>query len=859
MSVSEFFKKLKGIAEILSGSGQVISDEDLLQYELDDLGPKFDVVVVNLTSRIESKFDSVSPQEAQFLLQKYEMRLEKFNSIDFANSSVHMVSLNNPYVTPLPSTGLRGSLSSNDYHVDGSLHKYKARLVAKGFQQTLGLDYFETFSQVVKPSTIRIIFTLTVSKGWDIQQVDVNNVFLNGILSEIVYMSQPIGFEHPQLSSHVCKLDKALYGLKHASRAWFDKLKQALLNREFQNLVSDSNLFILKDTTQVLYILIYADDILITRSDNASILQLVVNLNNEFSLKTLGSINNFLGLEATRNAEGIHLKQTKYIGDLLSKTKMQDTHVCPNLKATGTELFSSYSELFKDPSLYRSIIEALQYLTLIRPDISFTMNKPSQFLQAPTKLQWQACKRVLLYIKGTQFHELQFKPTATFYVECYTNADWGGNLNDRRSTRKNSFIWLGPTPSINITDPKLIREIMSRYEIFQKPKMSPLGKLVFNGMVMYEDEQWFRVRKTANPAFHLEKLKNMLPKIYLSCNEMIRQWKSSIANEESCELDVWPDIKTLTADVISQTAFGSSFEDGRKIFELITEQISLLNPVFYFFHIPGWRFLPTQANRKLKSNNIEIIELIKGIINKREEALKVGEAGSDDLLGLLVESNHREIQEHGNKETGMSIEEVIEECKLFYLAGQETTASLIVWTMILLCMHQTWQERAREEVFQVFGSKEPQFDELNRLKEVNKILHEALRLYPPVALFIRATMKEFKLGEMKIPPGVLIALPMILVHQDEQYWGADAKDFNPDRFSQGVSKASKNDQVSFFPFGWGPRICIGQNFALLEAKLALTMIVQNFSFQLSPTYVHAPARGVAIQPQHGAHMILRKI
>ncbi|XP_044472609.1 cytochrome P450 CYP72A219-like [Mangifera indica] len=424
---------------------------------------------------------------------------------------------------------------------------------------------------------------------------------------------------------------------------------------------------------------------------------------------------------------------------------------------------------------------------------------------------------------------------------------------------KNSFFWLGPTPSINITDPKLIREIMLRYEIFQKPNRSPLSRLVFNGMVMYEGEQWFKVRKIANPAFHLDKLKDMPPKMYLSCNEMIRKWQNSITNKEFCELDVWSDIKTLTADVISRTAFGSSFEDGRKIFTLMTEQMSLLNQIFYFFHIPGWRFLPTQANRKLKSNNREIIELIKGIIKKREEALKVGETSYDDLLGLLVESNHREIQEHGNKESGMSIEEVIEECKLFYLAGQETTATLIGWTMVLLCMHQNWQDRAREEAFQVFGNKEPQFEELNRLKELNKILHEALRLYPPAALTNRVTTKEFKLGGVKIPSGVLISLPIILVHHDEEYWGADAKEFNPDRFSKGVSKASKNDQVSFFPFGWGPRICIGQNFALLEAKLALTMILQNFSFQFSPTYVHAPARGITIQPQHGAYMVLRKI
>ncbi|KAJ0046909.1 hypothetical protein Pint_04872 [Pistacia integerrima] len=350
----------------------------------------------------------------------------------------------------------------------------------------------------------------------------------------------------------------------------------------------------------------------------------------------------------------------------------------------------------------------------------------------------------------------------------------------------------------------------------------------------------------------------MVAKMYLSCNDMIRKWKISVLNEGSCELDVWPDIKALTSDVISRTTFDSSYEDGRKIFELISQQINLLNQVFYTFHIPGWSFVPTQANRELKSNDKEIREMIKGIIKKREGVLKVGEARNDDLLGLLVESNRKEIQEHGNKESGMNMEEVIDECKLFYLAGQETTATLIVWTMILLCMHPKWQERAREEVFQVFGCKEPQFDELNRLKEVNKILHEVLRLYPP-PLLLRQTIKEAKLGEITIPPGAFISLPILLVHHDEEYWGADAKEFNPDRFSQGVSKASKNDQVSFFPFSWGPRTCIGQNFALLEMKLAIAMILQNFSFQLSPTYVHTPVLGITIQPQYGAHMILQKI
>ncbi|XP_031264846.1 secreted RxLR effector protein 161-like [Pistacia vera] len=122
---------------------------------------------------------------------------------------------------------------------------------------------------------------------------------------------------------------------------------------------------------------------------------------------------------------------------------MQDAHPCPTPMAAGTKLFSSDSELFKDPTLYRSTIGALQYVTLTRPDISFTVNKLSQFLQAPTELQWQAYKRVLRYIKGTQFHGLQFKPATTLCVECYTDADWGSNLDDRRSTSW-YCIYLGP-------------------------------------------------------------------------------------------------------------------------------------------------------------------------------------------------------------------------------------------------------------------------------------------------------------------------------------------------------------------------------------------------------------------------------
>lgn len=174
---------------------------------------------------------------------------------------------------PLPDKNIVGNkwVFRTKYNADGSPQKYKARLVAKGFQQTSSLDYFETFSLVIKPSTIRIILTLAVTNGWDIQQVDVNNAFLNETLNEEVYMSQPVGFKDPTRPSYVCKLNKALYGLKQAPRAWFDKLKAALYHKGFQTSVSDSSLFVLCHNSFFTYVLVYVDDILITGSNKCFI------------------------------------------------------------------------------------------------------------------------------------------------------------------------------------------------------------------------------------------------------------------------------------------------------------------------------------------------------------------------------------------------------------------------------------------------------------------------------------------------------------------------------------------------------------------------------------------------------------
>ncbi|KAG9447488.1 hypothetical protein H6P81_013616 [Aristolochia fimbriata] len=426
-------------------------------------------------------------------------------------------------------------------------------------------------------------------------------------------------------------------------------------------------------------------------------------------------------------------------------------------------------------------------------------------------------------------------------------------------------IWFGTHPRVTLFDPDLIREVLSnKFGHFEKPKANPFVKLFVGGLAIHEGEKWAKHRRIINPAFHVEKIKRMLPSFSASCEELITKWQKVMDPDHgcSCEVNVWPELQQLTGDVISRSAFGSNYKEGNRIFKLQSEQAALMMQAANSIYFPGFQYVPTKKNLRRKEIDREVRTLLTGIIKKKEKAMKMGESATDDLLGLLIETNLKEsdIDVEGGKSKRLTVEDVIEECKLFYFAGQETTSVLLTWTMIVLSVHSDWQARAREEVLQIFGKNKPDYDGLSRLKIVSMILYEVLRLYPPVVNLIRTPVRrEMKIGGgITIPTGVQLCLPILLVHHDKEIWGEDADEFNPERFSKGVSNASKY-QTAFVPFGWGPRICIGQNFALTEAKLALSMILQNFWFELSPAYVHAPFSVVTIQPQHGAQINLHRI
>ncbi|KAK1404928.1 7-deoxyloganic acid hydroxylase [Heracleum sosnowskyi] len=425
---------------------------------------------------------------------------------------------------------------------------------------------------------------------------------------------------------------------------------------------------------------------------------------------------------------------------------------------------------------------------------------------------------------------------------------------------KNSFIWFGPTPRLLITDPELIREVLTKNYRFKKLKQNPIVRMFSNGLGSIEGDQWAQHRKLLTPAFHLQKLKLMLPVMYISCTELVRKWEEKVEKNGWCELDIVPDLHTLTSDVISRTAFGSSYKEGSRVFEIQRQQIELVMKSLQSVYIPGWRFLPTKNNKRMKELYNKIQSSLENIIDKKTKAMQAGETSSDDLLGVLLESISNEQLHNDPRNVRMSLDDVIGECKLFYFAGQDTTSNVLVWTLILLSNHPDWQTRAREEVLQVLGSYgTPDFDNLNQLKVVTMILHEVLRLYPPGDTLTRKVHEETTLGGLTLPPGAEISLPVLLLNYDQNVWGEDAKEFNPERFAAGVSNATKNNLAAYIPFGWGPRICIGQNFALLEAKLALATILQHFSFELSPSYTHAPTTVITLQPQHGAYLIIHKL
>lgn len=287
---------------------------------------------------------------------------------------------------------------------------------------------------MIKHATIRLVLGVAVAHNWPLRQLDVNNAFLQGHLQEEVYMMQPPGVVDQDKPHHVCRLRKAIYGLKQAPRAWYNELRQFLTSVGFIASLGDTSLFILRSGRHIVYILIYVDDIVVTGNSPPLVDRFITTLASRFSLKDLGNLSYFLGLEASRTPAGLRLTQHRYVSDLLHRTKMENAKPALTPMCSSQILTASLGTPLADPTMFRATVGSLQYLGLTRPDIAFAVNRLSQYMHKPTDAHWDAVKRVLRYLAGTVTHGIFFSASTPLTLHAYSDADWAGNKDDYTST-----------------------------------------------------------------------------------------------------------------------------------------------------------------------------------------------------------------------------------------------------------------------------------------------------------------------------------------------------------------------------------------------------------------------------------------
>lgn len=325
------------------------------------------------------------------------------------------------------------------YNANGSIQKHKARLVAKGYAQKQGIDYEETFSPVARFETVRAVLALAAHLHLPVFQFDVKSAFLNGNLEEEVYVSQPEGFVVSGKEDKVYRLRKALYGLKQAPRAWYSKIDMFFQENGFQRSENEPTLYVKKQgNNEFLVVCLYVDDMIYMGSSEL-VNDFKSSMMKNFEMTDLGLLQYFLGIEVIQGEEGIFASQKKYAADLVKKFNMSNCEKALTPMNINEKLQREDGTEQADARLYRSLVGGLNYLTHTRPDIAFSVSVVSRYMHNPTKQHFGAAKRILRYVAGTIDYGMWYSSSSTFKLIGFTDSDWAGSLDDRKSTSGNCF------------------------------------------------------------------------------------------------------------------------------------------------------------------------------------------------------------------------------------------------------------------------------------------------------------------------------------------------------------------------------------------------------------------------------------
>ncbi|GAU26253.1 hypothetical protein TSUD_224440 [Trifolium subterraneum] len=328
----------------------------------------------------------------------------------------------------------------------GEITRHKARLVVKGFLQKEGIDFNEVFAPVARMETIRLVTALAHHNNWSMHQMDVKCAFLNGPLDEEVYVVQPPGFTSKEDEFKVYKLHKALYGLKQAPRAWNKRIDKFLGDIGFRKCVTEHGVYVKNCAEKGTIILcLYVDDLLITGSNEAHIREFKVDMMREFEMTDLGHISYFLGIEFQRTSKGLILHQKKYASEILKRFEMDQCNPALTPSEPRLQLSRETEEKDVDSTEYRRLVGSLRYLCNTRPDIAYSVGIISRYTERPKMSHLSAAKRILRYIKGTMDYGIVFNKPDKKSIELigYTNSNWCGDKDDRKSTAGYVFLYGG--------------------------------------------------------------------------------------------------------------------------------------------------------------------------------------------------------------------------------------------------------------------------------------------------------------------------------------------------------------------------------------------------------------------------------
>ncbi|GJS38240.1 putative ribonuclease H-like domain-containing protein [Tanacetum coccineum] len=316
----------------------------------------------------------------------------------------------------------------------GIVIRNKARLVAQGHRQEEGIDYEEVFAPVARIEAIRLFLAYASFMGFMVYQMDIKSAFLYGTIEEEVYVTQPPGFKDPDHPDKVYKVVKALYGLHQALRAWYETLANYLLGNGFKRGKIDQTLFIKKQKGDILLVQVYVDDIIFGSTNKELCTGFEKLMKDKFQMSSMGELTFFLGLQVQQKEDGIFISQDKYVAEILKKFNYSDVKSASTPVDLEKPLVKDGDADDVDVHLYRSMIGSLMYLTASRPDIMFAVCACARFQVTPKTSHLLAVKRIFRYLKGKPTLGLWYSRDSPFELVAYTDSDYAGATQDRKST-----------------------------------------------------------------------------------------------------------------------------------------------------------------------------------------------------------------------------------------------------------------------------------------------------------------------------------------------------------------------------------------------------------------------------------------